>query len=402
MSGRVLVVDDNATQRRVLVRQLQRLGLEAACAGSANEALGILREAHAARRSFAAALVDHRMPGCDGAELSRTINSDPQLNSTRLVLLTFSGQAHEPFAAFGIAACLTKPVIRQDLIDCLHLVLAGSAQDWHAQTSPIITRKLLRAHRGRGKRHVLVAEDVPAGRKVMCRTLEHLGYRANGVVNGREAVTAWETGQYQLILMDCEMPELNGYDATRMIRGREPPGAHIPIIALTGHAMPGAELQCKQAGMDAYLSKPIDRERLESCLVRFLGESIDTTGTHPNLLAGNTDSDDKLVDLAALRVLADGDETFMREVISEFIRQGSTAISELGEAVARGDAVSLARTAHSLKTTAGELKAPALWRSVEHLETAVRQGAAEEYARLVEQVRHDVAHALEYVRRCSA
>lgn len=402
MNGRVLVVDDNATQRRVLVRQLQSLGLEAAGAGWANEALGILREAHAARRSFAAALVDHRMPGCDGAELSRTINSDPQLNSTRLVLLTFSGQAHEPFAACGIAACLTKPVIRQDLIDCLHLVLAASAQDWHAQTSPMITRKLLRAHRGREKRHILVAEDIPAGRRVMCRTLEHLGYRANGVANGREAVAAWESGQYHLILMDCEMPQLNGFDATRMIRSREPPGARIAIIALTGHAMPGAELECKAAGMDAYLSKPIDRERLESCLVRFLGESIDTTGVHPILLAGDTDSDDKLVDLAALRVLADGDEAFMREVLSEFLRQGSAAISELGEAVARGDASSLARTAHSLKTTAGELKAPALWQSVVRLETAVREGAAEEYARLTEQVRQDIAHALEYVRRWSA
>jgi CheY-like chemotaxis protein len=107
---------------------------------------------------------------------------------------------------------------------------------------------------------------------VACRTLQKLGYRAEVARNGREAVTAWETGRYDLILMDCQMPSLDGYEATREIRSRETKGSHIPIIALTAHAMKDDDLKCKDAGMDDYITKPIDRARLQACLARYLGD----------------------------------------------------------------------------------------------------------------------------------
>jgi CheY-like chemotaxis protein len=268
----VLAVDDSATNRKVLKMQLQRCGIEGVCVGSAGMAVTVMTEASQAGRPFEIALIDHQMPDCDGAELGRRINADPHLNSARLVLLTSSGQHGEEqhFAALGFAGFLLKPVAQRDLVDCLQLVLSGKAEDWHTRTQSIVNRHHLGAQRGRETRRILLAEDNLVNEKVACRTLEKLGYRVDAVRNGREAVTAWETGRYDLILMDCQMPELDGYEATREIRSRESGGQHIPIVALTAHAMKDDDLKCKTAGMDDYITKPIDRELLDSCLERYL------------------------------------------------------------------------------------------------------------------------------------
>jgi signal transduction histidine kinase/CheY-like chemotaxis protein/HAMP domain-containing protein len=269
---RVLAVDDSAANRKVLKMQLQRCGIEGVCVGSAAMALTVMTEAGQAGRPFEIALIDHQMPDCDGAELGRRINADPHLNSARLVLLTSSGQHGEEqhFAALGFAGFLLKPVAQRDLVDCLQMVLAGKAEDWHTQTQSIVNRHHLGARRGRETRRILLAEDNLVNEKVACRTLEKLGYRVDAVRNGRAAVTAWETGRYDLILMDCQMPELDGYEATREIRSRESAGRHIPIVALTAHAMKDDDLKCKTAGMDDYITKPIDRELLDRCLERYL------------------------------------------------------------------------------------------------------------------------------------
>jgi CheY-like chemotaxis protein len=269
---RVLAVDDNATNRKVLKMQLQRCEIEGTCVSSAEIALTVMTEARQVGRPFEIALIDHQMPDCDGAELGRRIIADPDLKSARLVLLTSSGQHGEEqqFAALGFAGFLLKPVAQRDLVDCLQLVLSGKAEDWHTRTQSIVNRHHLGAQRGRDKHRILLAEDNIVNEKVACRTLEKLGYRVDAVRNGREAVTAWETGRYDLILMDCQMPELDGYEATREIRSRESGGQHIPIVALTAHAMKDDDLKCKAAGMDDYITKPLDRELLDSCLERHL------------------------------------------------------------------------------------------------------------------------------------
>jgi len=151
------------------------------------------------------------------------------------------------------------------------VVLGGQAEDWHSQTQPIVTRHELRALRSRDEqKRILLAEDVVVNQKVASRMVEKLGYFVEIVANGREAIAAWETGRYDLILMDCQMPEVDGYEATREIRRRERGDQHIPIVALTANAMKGAEELCIEAGMDAHLSKPIDREALQICLRQFL------------------------------------------------------------------------------------------------------------------------------------
>jgi two-component system sensor histidine kinase/response regulator len=277
---RVLVVDDNATNRKVLGGQLDLCGIVPLCAASADEALLLMRNASKRKEPFSVALLDHQMPGCDGAQLGRMIVADESLKQTRMVLLTSSGQRGDShlFASIGFAGYLLKPVGQRDLVDCLMMVLGAEAKAWHMQSQPIVTRHAIRSQRGSDRPHILLAEDNAVNQKVACRTLEKLGYRVDVAQDGQAAVNAWASGRYHLILMDCQMPVLDGYEATREIRRREAGQRRIPIIALTAHAMKGADIECKEAGMDEHLTKPINREVLEACLRRFLREE---TGIHP-------------------------------------------------------------------------------------------------------------------------
>ena len=277
---RILVVDDNATNRKVLMGQLALCHMDAMCASSADEALALMRQATLSGRPFEVALLDHQMPGYDGAKLGKTIVSEEALRSTRLILLTSSGQRGEGrlFAELGFAGYLLKPVTQRDLTDCLTMVLGVQAEAWYLHTQPIVTRHALRSQRAREGRRVLLAEDNAVNQKVACRFLEKLGYRVDVAVDGASAVEAWRTGRYELILMDCQMPVMDGYEATRKIRAAEGEGARIPIVALTAHAMKGADQQCVAAGMDDYLSKPIDRDQLSACIDRWLNSGAGETG----------------------------------------------------------------------------------------------------------------------------
>jgi CheY-like chemotaxis protein len=266
---RVLVVDDNQTNCKVLEGQLQRLAMSAICVNSATDALALMREEYSAGKPFEVALIDHQMPGCDGAELGRRINTDAALKSARLILLTSSGQRSDValFESLGFAGFLLKPVALRELAVCLQTVLSGRAEDWHSRTQPIVTQTILPQE---NKPRVLLAEDNPVNEKVATHTLRRLGYEVHAVRNGREAVDAWQTGRFDLILMDCQMPILDGYEATREIRGLERGEQRIPIVALTAHAMKDDDLKCKAAGMDRHLTKPLDRERLQACLDHYL------------------------------------------------------------------------------------------------------------------------------------
>jgi signal transduction histidine kinase/DNA-binding response OmpR family regulator len=277
---RVLVVDDNATNRKVLMGQLLLCGVEPVSASSADEALALMRQAAAAGRPFDAALLDHLMPDCDGAQLGRIINQDETLKSARLILLTSSGQRGDGriFADIGFAAYLLKPVTQRDLTECLILVLANSAFSWHMQSQPIITRHALRARRAQSRDRILLAEDNLVNQKVALKLLEVLDYRVEVVADGLSAVAAWQTGKFDLILMDCQMPHMDGYEATREIRRLEEGRRRIPIVALTAHAMKGDQEKCRAAGMDDYLSKPIDRAKLDACLEQLL-QSSGATGS---------------------------------------------------------------------------------------------------------------------------
>jgi two-component system, sensor histidine kinase and response regulator len=268
---RILAVDDNATNLRILAAQLRMSGMDPVLARGAQEGLQMLKQAQEQNAAFEVALLDHDMPECNGEQLGRMVIADKSLRATRLVMLTSSGQSGDgrKFAEIGFAGFLLKPVSQRDLIDCLLLVLGQEAEQWHTRSQPIVTKHEILMSRATANKRVLIAEDNIVNQKVARRMVEKLGYTADIAANGLEAIASWRTGRYDLILMDCQMPELDGYAATRAIREAES-DSHIPIIALTAHAMKDAEETCIAAGMDDYIAKPIDFQLLEDVMERHL------------------------------------------------------------------------------------------------------------------------------------
>jgi two-component system, sensor histidine kinase and response regulator len=399
---RVLVVDDNATNRKVLMGQLLLCGVEPMCTSSANEALALMRQARAAGRAFDAALLDHLMPDCDGAELGRIIIADETLQSTRLILLTSSGQRGDGqlFADIGFAAYLIKPVTQRDLTECLMLVLAGTADSWHMRSQPMITRHALRAQRSRTRNRILLAEDNSVNQKVAVRLLEKLGYRVDVVADGHATVRAWENGNFDLILMDCQMPIMDGYATAREIRKLEEGKRHIPIVALTAHAMKGDEAKCRAAGMDAYLTKPIDRIKLEACLDVLL-PGTGTTGLTPVIQIEPVATQVPLehpVDWDALLLFIDGDKGFARVLLESFMLTGDKALAEIAAAVLSGDHTIMRESAHVLRGASATLRADAAMSAATQLEDAASSGESAEIPVLADRLTHEVRRTIEYLQ----
>ncbi len=424
---RVLIVDDNATNRKVLMGQLLLCGVEPTAASSALEALDMLRQARDSGRPFDAALLDHQMPDCDGAQLGARINQDPILSQTRLILLTSSGQRGDShvFAKLGFAGYLLKPVAQRDLIESLMLVLARTADVWHMRSQPIVTRHALRSQRARAKSRILLAEDNVVNQKVARRLLERLSFRVDVVADGKQAVDAWQSGVYDLILMDCQMPVLDGYDATRQIRAAETLGDHIPIVALTAHAMKGDDAKCRAAGMDDYLAKPIDRARLEQCMDRLLpsgaadavapvegaqaiAEPVAFCAEHAladspmqSHAAMPQISADVPADWPALLSSVDHDAAFARELVQVFVASGDESLARIATALARSDYDAMHASAHALKGASANMRAMPASAAAAHLETACRQDRAQ-VPLLAERLRAELQRAMGYLQSKAA
>jgi signal transduction histidine kinase/ligand-binding sensor domain-containing protein/CheY-like chemotaxis protein/HPt (histidine-containing phosphotransfer) domain-containing protein len=403
---RVLVVDDNATNREVLSRQLAQLGMRASCADGAESGYAALLAAAAAGDAFELAVLDYMMPGCDGFDLGRGISADERLKATRLVLLTSARgiRGAEDFAKLGFAAYLLKPVSFENLRSCLARVMSVEAADWHLRTQPIVLAEHLRAP-SLGRR-ILLAEDNPVNQKVARGTLEKLGYEVDVVGNGAEAVAAFRTGRYHLILMDCQMPVMDGYQATREIRACEAGASHLPIVALTADAMQGAEQPCRDAGMDAYLTKPVDRSALAATLARFLAAGRPAAAATvaearapaaPSADAAVADSASP-VDLRGLLAITDGDADFEAELVQLFIDSGDKALGEIRTALAARDLGAVRRAAHFLKGSSANLRAQPASRAAERLESAAREGDEAALEALEAELRRETARLIEFLR----
>jgi signal transduction histidine kinase/ligand-binding sensor domain-containing protein/CheY-like chemotaxis protein len=275
---RTLIVDDTPMNRRVLTGQLQYYGIEAQSAADAETALAMLRAAAQAAQPFELALLDFQMPGCNGIELGQRIRADSILQATRLVMLSSSAQRSEAQRCTneGFAGYLLKPVTRRELIECLQAAMGQSRGVENEQPT-----KSAAAPTPRHAARLLLAEDNLVNQKVANRTLAKLGYTADVVDTGIQAVEAWRSGNYDLILMDCQMPDMDGYAATRKIRELEAGGVRVPIVALTAHATDGAEQECRATGMDDYLTKPLDRAKLAACLERWLSRATSNDDSAP-------------------------------------------------------------------------------------------------------------------------
>ncbi len=261
------------TNRLVMAEQLASWGARHAEAAGAEEAIHMLRAARAEGDPFRVVLTDMQMPEIDGETLGRTIKADPELRDTSLVMMTSYGKRGDAkrLEAIGFSAYLTKPVKQSQLYDCLATVLGAGDPSVQVRETPLVTRHTI-SEDSRRRVRILLAEDNATNQQVALSILQKLGFHADIVADGREAVRALETGSYDIVLMDVQMPVMDGFEATRAIRSSEAkvPNRRIPIIAMTAHAMKGDRERCLEAGMDDYLSKPIAPRALAEALEKWM------------------------------------------------------------------------------------------------------------------------------------
>jgi CheY-like chemotaxis protein len=264
----VLVVDDNTTNRRILQEMLSNWGMKPTLAESGTSALECVKQAE---HPFALILTDFHMPDMDGFTLVEQLRQGPHpALEAKVIMLTSAGQRGDAARCreLGVAAFLSKPVGQAELFDCIVRVLGTSSSG--AESAALLTPHTLRE--GKRKLHVLLAEDNAVNQRLAMRLLEKHGHRVTLTTNGREALAALEQENFDVVLMDVQMPEMDGFEATAAIRVREQrTGRHLPIIAITAHAMRGDQERCLAAGMDGYISKPIRVQELIALLERFSG-----------------------------------------------------------------------------------------------------------------------------------
>jgi len=370
---RILIVDDNATNRLVLREQLYSWGCLPHEANSGKEALALLRAAVKAGEPFLVVLLDMEMPEIDGATLGREIKQDADLRPTILVLLSSSGRRGDAkrMEEIGFAAYLTKPVKSAQLHDCLALAIGSKSSIPGSPSVPIITRHSVVEAR-KQKIRLLLAEDNITNQKVALKILEKAGYRAEAAFNGLEALTALEKNPYDLILMDVQMPEMDGFETTAAIRRKEKEkGGHMPIVAMTAHAMKGDRERCLVAGMDDYLSKPIQPKELIEVIERQLkGARPRETERTPNEPAEEPEVFDRKILLERL----DGDEEIFKEVIETFLEDAPNQIEKLKKALQEKDATRVERQAHLLKGAALNIGGNGLQTAARELEILAKEG----------------------------
>ncbi len=347
---RVLIVDDNATNRKILSHQLDSWKMIHQEANSGRRALELLREASAQGAAYDLAILDLMMPEMDGFELVRAIKSDARIAGTPLVLLTSFGQrGHGAMAReAGVAAYLTKPVRQSQLFDCLTTVISYASSTHGSEIPPtrttpeLLTRHNLKETQMMSNKLILLAEDNIVNQKVAVRQLQKLGYRADTVANGREVLEALGKIHYNLVLMDCQMPEMDGYEATAEIRRREGEATHIPIVAMTANALEGDRERCIAAGMDDYVSKPVRPEELGEVLGRLLSSAIESVEV------GKTMTQEVLppVDMKRLYMAMGDDPEDVADIMGVYLSRMPEILEILDDALKSGNAGKVNMIAH--------------------------------------------------------
>ena len=378
---RVLVVDDHAINRLLVMSLLKTWGCRFDEVADGNAALDRMQEAVAGKDPYRIALLDMHMPGMDGAELGRRIKESPDTSDTLLIMMTSLGERGDiaRMAAIGFGGYLTKPLRQTQLRDCMAMVL-GRVQMLRAATaSDLVTRHTVSEARKRRTR-ILVAEDNATNQLVALKILEKLGYRADAVADGREALAALRDIPYDLVLMDCQMPGMDGFETTRSIRSANSAVRNhkVTIIAMTAHAMQGDRERCLEAGMDDYLSKPVEPAQLAAVLERWLPDSepdnekleiVIAKATAEKQEAGKKSAENKNAEISSKSAIFDrdaflsrlmNDEGMARVIVEGFLADMPVQIELLAEAVAAADSTAAGQQAHKIKGAAANMAAEAL------------------------------------------
>jgi len=389
---RVLAVDDNATNREILHEQLAGWGLDHETTACGQDALSALRAAHREGRPFGIVIVDQHMPEMDGEQLAREIKQDPAVADTALVLLTSSLECDEPkrLMEIGFAGWLSKPALPSHLLDtlleafvCARAFSRRLPEELRESSPPLMTKS-----QSAGAR-ILLAEDHEISQEVASTILRRAGFLCDVVSNGKEAVEAVKSAKYDLVLMDCQMPEMDGFQATQAIRSLERdrllsggPNERIPIIALTANAMRGDRERCLAAGMDDYGSKPLDTARL----LRLIDANLGNRGQNsvepdlPEHESGETGALREIqrpspaFNTEKLLKSWGNDQPFLQRLIAKFSARAPDDLRKLREAIERNDATEAQRLAHGLKGAAGYVAAEKVWQLAAKLEVMARGG----------------------------
>jgi two-component system sensor histidine kinase/response regulator len=378
--ARVLVVDDNETSRKLLHNQVIAWKLKNGCAASGEEALALLREAAAEKAPYPVAIVDLQMPNMDGLALARKINADPKLSATRIILLTPFGRplpVRDAKAAHFAAVC-AKPVRQSALFDCLVQVLTQPHSGGETKPREPFARSI--APEPSRPERILLAEDNAVNQRVALGNLAKLGYRADVAADGIEVLHALESKMYDIILMDCQMPELDGYQVTKAIRRMETKGRRTWIIAMTANVMVGDKEKCLEAGMDDYIGKPLHRSDLRAAMERFPGRT--TTPGEVN----------------ALQNLREDDEGEVMELADIFIECAPVSIQGMKRALEAANAKDLAFAAHTLKGSCGNFGKLPLYEICAQVELAARNNEMRGMAELVASADRELTRLTEALR----
>jgi PAS domain S-box-containing protein len=380
----VLVVDDNATSRQILEEMIANWRMKPVTAKDGRSAMEILRRAHKDGQPFRLVLLDAHMPAMDGFEVASHVKHDPHLHGTTVILLTSAGHTEDMARAksLGAAASVAKPVKQSDLWDAIITALHVAGRQ---KARPSVAQR--RSRTAQHPLRILLAEDNPVNQEVAVHLIERRGHSVIVAENGREAVEAIERHKFDLVLMDVQMPEMGGLEATRVIREKEKgSGRHLPIIAMTAHAMQGDREQCIESGMDGYLAKPIDPktflQTVEGISARSVGsESAENEGTAG--LAGALDG-------KALLARFSGNRKLLRDIVKTFREDCPRMMGRIRAALTARDAVALADGAHALKGSIGNFGDSAALETTREMEKAARQGKLdgtwELYATLEDQI----------------
>ncbi len=348
LGSRVLVVDDNATNRRLLDEMLRNWGMAPVPAGGAEEARRLLQSAAAEGRAFALVLTDINMPEADGFTLVENMRREPMLSQTPAIVLT-SGDRPGDIARskeLGIAGYLVKPVKQSELFDAIVGVLGIAPEPGATGTAPLAVPQPVRLLQ------ILLAEDSLPNQKLAVGLLTKWGHTVTVAGNGREAFAAWESRHFDLILMDVQMPELDGLQTTHLIREREgATGQHIPIVAMTAHAMAGDREQCLSAGMDAYVPKPIRVPELQAVLAGLFEQPAESPGAAPHVLptAAGAGPPGGRIDWTAALEAVQGDRDLLKTVIDAALGECPVVLGQLEDALGTRDAAIVRRSAHTIK-----------------------------------------------------
>jgi PAS domain S-box-containing protein len=380
----VLVVDDNATSRQILDEMIANWRMKPVTAKDGRSAMETLRRAHKDGHPFRLVLLDAHMPAMDGFEVVSHVKHDPHLHGTTVILLTSAGRTEDMARAksLGAAASVAKPVKQSDLWDAIITALHVAGRQ---KARPSVAQR--RSRTAEHPLRILLAEDNPVNQEVAVHLIERRGHSVIVAENGREAVEAIERHKFDLVLMDVQMPEMGGLEATRVIREKEKgSGHHLPIIAMTAHAMQGDREQCLEAGMDGYLAKPIDPKTFLQTVEGISARSVGSESAENEETAGLAGA----LDGKALLARFSGNRKLLRNIVKTFREDCPRMMGRIRNALTARDAVALADSAHALKGSIGNFGDSAALETTREMEKAARQGKLdgtwELYATLEDQI----------------